>query len=724
MTADEHDELLTPLVKGWQGKIDLAIKHKRANFGDIADQCMQFFSGVVGFMYESKFQKKYIGGNFNPTFKLTLNKAFEIVALYLPVIYNRNPIREVRPPEPFDFGPEVFGDPNDPQVQAMFQQAQAQEQQRHALLKSGCQACERYLRYTPDEQPNGGLQQASEDAVIEALVKGRGVLWPDTFTMPGSDVRLTGSFYDTVDRLLVDPDSESTNFGEAYWIAREMIEPHWKVERERGLPYGSLRNKGNLESSSAQGARRGNKRGARERGLGNTFDLVRYWKLWSIGGVGTRLTGTTKLLQEAFDDVVGDYAYLEIAAGVPWPLNMPRDRFLEATDEEVQKAFSWPVPYWKDQRWPAVILDFYRQPNCSWPISPLRPGLGELTALNIILSHLTGHIYQNSKTLIAVMKSAQKDVEGALKKGGDLVVLGVPEILKDIRSLIQFIQGPPVNYDVWKIIDHLFNLFDKRVGLSDLLFGMNPGAASRTAPDAETKRDALSIRPDYLASKVEQWQVEATRNEKICAYYSGVNGNNLRPLLGDVGAHIFDRTFANADEETVLREMTCSVVAGSARKPNRQRDAENLKEIYQPRSIQLMQYAETTGDTGPMNELNSRLDEAMEIKPGVAEMGPLAPPEPEGPPPPDPEQEAKAQQIQQDLAIKAQQAQQDLMVKTQQAQQGMAIEAAEGQQKMILSGAEHQQQIQQQEEAHTVDMLVQLAKAEAAKKAQTQKKAG
>jgi len=687
------DELLSPLAKGWLGKIDIAYKRKRERFQDIADQCMQFFSGTVGFMYDAAYQQKFMGGSFSPTFKITLNKAFEIVALFGPLIYHQNPQREVDPPDPIDYGPEIFGDPNDPMVQQQYQQAIARDKMRRSVLKSGCQAVKRYLNYTPEEQPNGGLQQASEDAITEALIKGRGVLWSNSYIAPGSNRRLTGSFYDSVDRLLIDPDSESNNFGEAFWIARECNEPHWKLERERGLPYGSLRGKGNLESAESQGASRGNRRSKRDRELGTTFDNVRYWKIWSIGGIGTRMTGTAKDLQTAFDEVVGDYAYLEVARGVDWPLNMPADRFLNATDEDVRQAFSWPVPYWKDQRWPCVMLDFYRQPNCAWPISPLRPGLGELVALNIIISELTHHVYQNSRTVIAVLKSAMKDLEGALTSGKDLCVVGIPEILKDIDHLIKFIQGPPVQYDVWRIIEHLFSLFDKRVGLSELMYGLNPGAASRTSPDAETKQQMLSIRPDYMVKKVEQWQREVTRNEKLCAYYEKIGAETVQPLMGDTGASIFEQTFTNADEETVLREMTCTIRTGSARKPNKQRDAANLKEIYQPNSIQLGQYQAQTGDSGPLNELNRRLYETMEIEDmdGLM-MGPVQPPppplDPNAPPPPDPAQEAKAENMRTDMQM-------------QQARQT---------QQMQIAAAQHQQDIQQQGESHAADMVVKMAK--------------
>jgi len=690
---EEH--LLGPLTQGWLGKIDQAVKHKRRHFGNVADQCMAFYSGLVDSFYNPRFQQQFINGGFSPKFKVHLNKAFELVALFGPLIYNRNPTRECIPPAPIEYGPEVFGDAADPQVQAFHQHCVDQDRQRRSVLKSGCQALEAYLNYTPGEQPNGGLKQASEDACTEALVKGRGILWTEAYMMPGVDRVLTGSFYDSVDRFISDPDAETIGLGETYWISRLCIEPHWKAERDRGQPFGTFRNKNGIESAEAKGAGQGNRNWKREHELGNTFDLFRYWKIWSIGGVGTRLTGTAQPLQNAFDDVVGDYAYIEVARGVPYPLNMPYDRFKNGadgngvTDDEVRSAFAWPVPYWKDGRWPCAILDFYRQPNCSWPISPLRPGLGELVALNIIMSRLTFHIYQNTRTLIAVLESAKASVQEALQSSDDEKVFGIPQILKDIDQIIKFIQGPAVNYDVWKIIEHLFLLFDKRVGLTELMYSLNPGAASRTSEDAQTKQQMLQIRPDYMADKVGAWQVEAARNEKLCAYYSGVGGQSVEPAIGPTGAWIFEKAFTNAGEETVLREMTCTITAGSQRKRNREKQAADLKEVYQAQSQQLGQYMTATGDTNPMNALNEKLFDAMGLTDMQdVKMGPMAPPQP----PP----EAQADPAQ-EIALQHQ-------------QQEMAIQAEKHNQSMAISAAEHQQHAAEQSQAHGMDLMGKLAK--------------
>ena len=130
------------------------------------------------------------------------------------------------------------------------------------------------------------------------------------------------------------------------------------------------------------------------------------------------------------------------------------------------------------------------------------------------------------------------------------------------------------------------------------------------------------------------------------------------------------------------------------------RDAANLREVYQPLSIQLGEYAKVTSETGPLNELNSKLGEAMEIDMTGLQMGQLAPPAPEGPPPSDPEQEAKAEKARQEIEAKA----------------------AAGQQKMALAEAEHGQGLRHKGEAHAVDILTRLAKLDMARQAAVRKR--
>ena len=287
MADQPLDSVLRPIVTGWLGKIEQARKHKKP-FDDIAEQCTAFFSAATGFMWEPKYRQKFLNTNTSPRFRMTMAKAFELVALFGPILYWRNPKRTVKSRKQVPINPDIFGPDNMRELQQLHQelmgqyqqseqavqqmqqqmqqegqqqgqQQQGQQQQQvmqqmqqqmgqmQQQLQSAAQQLqviepqmkevleaqqmfdksrielrarkfqddaraslmEGWLNYTPDEQPGGGLAQHAELAITEALVKGRGTLWVAPYTQPGSKMTLTGCFWDTVDNLLIDPDSET-----------------------------------------------------------------------------------------------------------------------------------------------------------------------------------------------------------------------------------------------------------------------------------------------------------------------------------------------------------------------------------------------------------------------------------------------------------------------------------------------------------------------------------
>ena len=638
------EDFLKKLVATWRGKLESAREHRQPWF-DVREQCMTFVTGAVGAVWSNDFQEKFLGKAMPVRFKISLNKAFELVAIFGPVLYARNPVRSVNPYRPVQIEPEAFGDPNDPMVQQYVAQITGQQNHEHARNRLRCRLLESYLNYTPQEQP-GGLEQAGEDAVTDALLSGLGILFPDSYTMPGSDRRLTGSFYESPVNLLIDPDSRKMDFGKAKWVARRHLDPVWEVERRFNLPKDSLKDKAYIESHAAQASRQASDLGNLDRQRGLTFDQIEWYEIWSIGGVGDRLAGADESLRKAFDKYVGDYAYICVAAGgVPWPLNCPPNKFRQASVENIQERFRWPVPYWMDQRWPFATCQFYRHPDRSWPIAPLSPGLGELTFLNFLITRLANHVWQSTKQFVAVVESAREEIEKLLKRGEDLAVFGIPDMQKNINNLVSFLQYPDLSTDIWATATSVMELFDKRVGLSEIMYAMNVGGvASRTATDVQAKQEKASIRPDHMAKKVEQFMCEAAAMEKLCAFWSkgGVRGQDIQPLLGSVGAGLWDQLFADADPEVVAREMLCTVVSGSAKKRNRSTELAGINQLYQPVSQQLGQYAATTTDTGPLNALNRKLFDALDVDGEGLDMGPMAPP----PQQPDPaiEQEAAMEQ--------------------------------------------------------------------------------
>ena len=260
MADQPLDSVLRPIVTGWLGKIEQARKHKKP-FDDIAEQCTAFFSAATGFMWEPKYRQKFLNTNTSPRFRMTMAKAFELVALFGPILYWRNPKRTVKSRKQIPINPDIFGPDNMRELQQLHQELMGQYQQAEQAvqqmqqqmgqmqqqLQSAAQQLqviepqmkevleaqqmfdksrielrarkfqddaraslmEGWLNYTPDEQPGGGLAQHAELAITEALVKGRGTLWVEPYTQPGSKMTLPGCFWDSVDNLLIDPDAES-----------------------------------------------------------------------------------------------------------------------------------------------------------------------------------------------------------------------------------------------------------------------------------------------------------------------------------------------------------------------------------------------------------------------------------------------------------------------------------------------------------------------------------
>ncbi len=304
-----------------------------------------------------------------------------------------------RRPWGFTSWAEVLGDPTFPQlfVSTLLQQ----EMQRTAGDDMKAALIEAYLNFTPNELR---LKEHAERGIDEALIKGRGCLWTELYTPPGSTTRMVGSFFDSVDFLQVDPDAE--HFSDAWWVARECCHPAWEVERKYGLEPGSL--KGTIESSG-KAAEVDSQKKEHDRARGLTSDLVTYWQVYSRMGCGGRLSGSDPTrdvgrhgllpgdlagFAATLDPISGDHVYLVIAPGCDYPLNLPPA--VQAMQmagpglAEVQKRLAWPVPYWADGAWPVSVLDFHPVPRSPWPMSHIKPAMGELRFLCWAYSFVAG----------------------------------------------------------------------------------------------------------------------------------------------------------------------------------------------------------------------------------------------------------------------------------------------------------------------------------------------
>jgi len=620
-----------PLVKKWTHMID-ASKKSKADFQAVADQCRVFFSGMGDGIWDKKYQEKFgFKIKAKPTFKANINKAFELVALVGPVLYWHNPVRECRSRQTMQFSPEVFGNVQDPAFMHQFQVMMAEEQHRTNVAKTRTQVMEQYLNYTPGEQPFGGLKGASQMAITEALVCGRGTLWVEDYELPGSDKRLTGAFFDTVDNLFIDPDAETLQ--DAMWIARKHIKPVWQVERDFNLPKGSLKGKdGTYRSTELQAETADRFKDELNDGT-KEQDLIVYYDIYSKMGIGTRLDDAKRPTVDAIDELVGDYAYIAMSPGVDFFLNAHQDHIERGGEdggpmeiEDVLEMFDWPVPLWKDNLWPCCMLDFYNNPSSVWPIPPLAPGIGELYLINIITANLTDQVFENSKNIIAVLKTHEEELRSTLEKGGGIVTIS-EAAARPINEMIQFLQKPGVNRDAWELVDRLMAQFEKRVGLNEMLYGLNSGGISRTASDAKFKQSQSQIRGDHMASQVEDWMETVARTERLVARWT-IEGSDLEPLLGKAGAAFWQKYIESSDVDEFMREMTTTITAGSARKPNKDRDNTNMNAVLPILSQEFSKHADMTTDTTPLNNLFSMWGKAIDMDTSPLQLSPRTPPQP------------------------------------------------------------------------------------------------
>jgi hypothetical protein len=422
---------LNSLCKRWVEKIRLARDHKRQVFGDDADEFMKFFhcgKECRDLMWKRHETNRLVGDGDDesmpaPRFQICVGKVAEGVELFGPTLYHRNPDIVVDP-KTLEIPDEMLFPLIDPQTiqqaqMAAQQQAQMAQQQGQpppppfdmkSLIppdpeenenKLTAKLLEFYLNYIQRENDK---KTHSRRAIDEAIIKGMGILWTECFELYPKGPKLIGSFYDTVDNLLIDPDADTIET--AWWIARRRLQPYWEVGDKFGIDHEYLREKyGTHESLNALSEDSQSAGSDKRRQTGKTNDLIEYWEIYSRMGFGMRLKNMPEeddLTEEQrqVNDVLlkfGDNVYIAIAERVPYPLNFktdhlhelmtePDEETLDQMHEEKLKDVSWPVPFWAANMWPFTQVAFHEVPNCAWPMGHFKPGLGYLKFLNWVIS--------------------------------------------------------------------------------------------------------------------------------------------------------------------------------------------------------------------------------------------------------------------------------------------------------------------------------------------------
>lgn len=686
--------VLRPITRAWMQIIKKAYEHKAKEFGNDADQARKFFDGPYDWLYTGSGGKTttafQVGTEANfprPTFRMTHNKAAEVVQLYGPSLYSRNPHRQVTLRRQSDYPLDLI-----PDQQA--QQALAQEmQQKQRVRQVSAGLVEELLNYTPNELD---LRLHCRRAVDEALIIGMGLLWTEPYVPAGSPYTFVGSFYDTTDNLLIDPDMELIQ--DAKWIARRRVRPKWEVSRDFGIPMSELR--GSVESSTQQATlQSGGPEYEYFRQQGDTNDLMVYFEIYSRMGLGhrmhERLNKHIELSSDLLDEF-GDAVMLVVSDDFPTPLNLPEPVFEKGNMEEIADRLAWPTPYYLDPTdpWPFSYLAFHERPRKVWPMSHLKPGLGELMFLNWSFSFLADKIKNTSRDFIACLRSLDEDMKAMILSGGDLSLLEFEKAQgSKIGDLIQFLQHPPFNKDIVVVTQMMMQIFEERVGLNELMYGQSKRQL-RSAAEANVKSEAMRIRPDDMAEVVEAWSTKAARKEAIASYWH-LKGKDVQPILGPERAELYSQTVMQMDVREVIHEFQIRIEAGSIRKPNRDRDRQNLNEAVRVWGPVVQAYGQLTGDFEPLNFLAQQWEKVNEMEPRGIQFRP--------PPPPEPDQ-AAIQEAQLELEMKAAESQQKLQQRAEEHQMKMQQQIESSALKMQLDAIKQAQDLEQDQEEHGQEM--------------------
>lgn len=665
------------LTQAWRDMLSSAWDHKQDKFGDDAEEAMGFFNEDHSFIWEAMGER--VGDpkvkESNPGFEMTYNVVAELVQIFGPYIYHRNPNRIVDPIRPLEFPQEAIVDPTlafeasvlnnklqqiieqasaplmeqatangvepqmaqqavmqavmqYPEVQALQQQIAEingqliKQQEMFGRLKAS-QAkgmarktaksliMQRVLNYTPREL---NLREHSRKVVDEAIIKGEGVWWTEIKEFDDDDRILVGSFYDSINNLLIDPDV--ADFDDAMWIARKKCAPTWMLEQKWGRKPGSI--KGTTVSNSKK------KRVYEDQGVWSqpqeqptgykaTNDITVYYEIYSKMGIGTRLEGVPEEIRDKLEQF-GDFCYLVICEGCDEPLNLTVDSMYEKDPEELFMDVQWPIPFHKDNTWPCTPLVFHWVPNSAWGMSHIKPGIGELKFLDFAMSHLARKIKSASVDIIGVLASAADDIRKQLEDPDDGSGYKIVEIAshygKSVADLFSVMQRPPFHGDIWNVVAAVAERLDRRLGLTEM---NRSGGTARSALDSKNRQESFAIRPQDMAKRVEEQASLLSRKEALAVAWF-MQGKDVAPIVGEEAAFLYDELIYNQDPISIVREYDFQVEADSIRRPSKETDQENMTMVTQSVFPTLVTYSMQTNDYEPVNEFLSDLKEAYNLK--------------------------------------------------------------------------------------------------------------
>jgi len=645
----------------WRKQIAHAKEIKRKQFGDTAERCWQYLTKDYKTLYLTPGPyRAFPEGETGPAHQIKLAKSREFVNLMLPYVHHKVPLRKVSPsrpevppelmalvsppPMPLQMpgsGPGVL--PGMPYPPSPLQILRQQDQLRAWLM-------EWWLNYLAGDQTNN-LRLEARMALPEALVKGRGLVWHEM--IPSSMGLIPFSGYESVDRLLIDPDCEQ--YRDAAWVVRERNRSRWRLAEEFGLDPERLESAASTHLDDALQQTAGMGRSEDPEDIrARKGDVVHYYEVYSRMGLGSKFHAADPVTKEAGDlfSSLGDNVYLVIADGVDFPLNMPPEAVAGiSVPEEIQQRLSWPIPFWADHQnpWPFSPIDFYPNQDDPWATSPLQGALPLLAFLDHAYSYLMGRVKATCRDIHVVSGAIDRKLEEALHAAIDQTVVKVPgDVQTEVAKMLHTIQFPSVNRDLWDVLSAVERAFERATGMDPLLYGSGGGAPQmRSAQEASIRQGNMGMRPDDMAECVEQWQSAIGAKEALATrlfvgpqqvaplFGETMQQGPMGPMLGPM-SQAWATLISTNDPIEAAAELTYTVAAGTGRRKNKQKDQSDAQLLIQTLFQPLMGYAQATGNTNPLNALIHFMGQAYDMDVSAMMLPAMPPPQAMPPNPEEP----------------------------------------------------------------------------------------
>lgn len=642
-TAGYHNDI----IQTWIQAIRCGIEAKEKQYLPEAEMCETFYGGDQKGIYSSEFTSDIgitnttpgktsgIDGNTprRPMFNVRDNAAAKAVQIFTPMFLNGELQVSVDANKPFIPPPQLFGvigDPNQPQplppendpqaLQNYVQQEMARQQYFAATQQAEIEYLDRTYRSSIIESTLNylnkelNIKEEARPAIRDWIVRGMGFMHTEMMPMPNGTGNLPSAVYMDDDRIVIDPDARRLR--DAKWVAIKCQHQPWEVARlysaygitERDLKPMSASYVGNRISETG--------------GLGKENNVFTYWKVFSRCGIGARLKpiNSRDPVFDQLDQALGDYCYLVISEGCPYPLNLTpyvEDMALKSGGlGAFQVVTSWPCPFYHDpdDPWPFTAGWFHDRKGSAWPKSHLSFAIGYLNFMAWILGFVAEKAYRDSRGVWIVDAEAADKLVQWMKNGQDEEILRITRGVDGgkVADMIEFINGPEFDGTLVTLYEFMKREYQDMTGITDLLQGQMD-RQMRSAEEANVLQSAANLRPQDMADKVQAWLGRVMRKLAILARYSST-GQDLQPVIGTLGAMAWDSGIKTSNMADLFREATYSVETGKGRKPDVNTELDNINAAMQFVFPPMMQAYQMTGDPTSVNGVLQVWGEARNMK--------------------------------------------------------------------------------------------------------------